>query len=260
VFVHTRALRRRRGPPSSLDARDRQRPRSTRRHPDSIRPRIGYGGDRQPRAEPRLERNARGIAGGAREDLDRDWFGNPCSQIWANLVLTSIDHLLGSHLGLPRFVRYCDDVLVFDDPEGLRAAWNAVARRRETLRLRLHATKCRLHRTSDRIAFLAFVLQLRVDAVRVALRTRNGQRFRRRMKVLRALYAGGAVDLDEITSRIRAWLAHARHLVSPSLVAHDRHGQGFKSQVSRDTGGFVEPRPSGVGAHGVLAQRSPTLK
>jgi hypothetical protein len=31
--------------------------------------------------------------------------GNLTSQIWANLVLTPIDHLLASHLGIGTFVR-----------------------------------------------------------------------------------------------------------------------------------------------------------
>ncbi|MCX5742210.1 MAG: reverse transcriptase domain-containing protein [Proteobacteria bacterium] len=138
--------------------------------------------------------------------------GNLCSQIWANLVLTPVDHLLASPLGLGTFVRYCDDLLVFDDDAGrLIAAWEAVVRRCETLRLRLHPTKCRLHRTSERVAFVGFVLQRRGDAVRVALKTENVRRFRRRMGTLQALYVVGAVDIDEVASRIRAWLAHARH-------------------------------------------------
>lgn len=79
------------------------------------------------------------------------------------------------------------------------------------LRLRLHPTKCRLHRTSERVAFLGFVLQRRREAVHVSLKTENVRRFRRRMGTLQALYAAGAVDIDEVASRIRAWLAHARH-------------------------------------------------
>lgn len=138
--------------------------------------------------------------------------GNLCSQIWANLVLTPVDHLLASHLGLSTFVRYCDDLLVFDDdPARLRAAWAAVARRCEDLRLRLHPTKCRLHDTRERVAFLGFVLERRGDAVRIRLRRENLRRFRRRMRDLQLLHAIGAIEIEEVTSRVRAWLAHARH-------------------------------------------------
>ena len=72
-------------------------------------------------------------------------------------------------------------------------------------------TKCRLHRTDERVGFLGFVLERRGDAVKVSLKTENVQRFRRRMRELRALYVAGAIEIDEVTSRVRAWLAHARH-------------------------------------------------
>jgi hypothetical protein len=138
--------------------------------------------------------------------------GNLCSQIWANLVLTPVDHLLASHLGLPTFVRYCDDLLVFDDdPVRLRDAWAAVAACCDRLRLRLHATKCRLHDTRERVAFLGFVLERRDRAVRIRLRSENVRRFRHRMRDLRMLHAVGAIEIEEVTSRVRAWLAHARH-------------------------------------------------
>ena len=39
-------------------------------------------------------------------------------QIWANAFLTPIDHLIASKLRIGTFVRYCDDVLVFDDDKG----------------------------------------------------------------------------------------------------------------------------------------------
>ena len=47
--------------------------------------------------------------------------------MWANAFLTPRDHLLASRLGLGAFVRYCDDVFVFDDDAGrLRGALAAL--------------------------------------------------------------------------------------------------------------------------------------
>ncbi|MSP60862.1 MAG: RNA-dependent DNA polymerase [Myxococcales bacterium] len=138
--------------------------------------------------------------------------GNLTSQVWANLMLAPIDHLIASHLGLGTFVRYCDDLLIFDDDPGrLRGAWDAIRERADTLRLRLHPVKCRLHRTSDAVAFLGFVLQRRGDAVSVRLRRENVRRFRARMRELQLLYQVGAISVADITARVRAWLAHARH-------------------------------------------------
>jgi hypothetical protein len=131
-------------------------------------------------------------------------------------MLTPIDHLLACHLKLGSFVRYSDDILVFDnDPGRLRAAWDAVVLRGD--QLRLHPTKCRLHRTSEPVAFLGFVLARRGAAVQIRLRTENTRRFRRRMRELRALHAAGAVEIDEVTARVRAWLAHTRHGHTRSL-------------------------------------------
>lgn len=61
------------------------------------------------------------------------------------------------------------------------------------------------------MAFVGFILERRGDAVRVTLKTENVRRFRRRMGELRRLHAAGAIEIDEVTSRVRAWLAHARH-------------------------------------------------
>lgn len=41
--------------------------------------------------------------------------GNLTSQVWANLMMTPIDHSLACYLKLGSFVRYSDDILAFDD-------------------------------------------------------------------------------------------------------------------------------------------------
>jgi hypothetical protein len=138
--------------------------------------------------------------------------GSLTSQVWANAFLTPVDHLLASHLGLGTFVRYCDDILVFDDDPGrLRAALVAIEQRAHTLRLRLHPVKTRLHRTADPVAFLGFVLRRVDDRVQVRLRTENIRRFRQRMAVTRVLFEAGALEPTEVIAQVRAWLAHARH-------------------------------------------------
>ena len=138
--------------------------------------------------------------------------GSLTSQIWANVYLAPIDHLLAAHLGLGTFVRYCDDLLVFhDDPDRLRAALAALHARALALRLRLHPTKTRLHRTTDPVPFLGFVLRRRGQGVQVRLRHDNVRRMRARMRLCRALFATGALSVEDVTSRVRAWLAHARH-------------------------------------------------
>jgi hypothetical protein len=138
--------------------------------------------------------------------------GSLTSQVWANVFLTPVDHFIASQLGLGTFVRYCDDILAFDDdPRRLREALIAIDEQAQALRLRLHPVKTRLHRTADPVAFLGFVLRRIDGGVQVRLRTENVRRFRQRMARTRALFEAGAVEPSEVVAQVRAWLAHARH-------------------------------------------------
>lgn len=139
--------------------------------------------------------------------------GNLTSQVWANAMLTPVDHMLASQLGIGTFVRYCDDLLVYGaDRTRLQDAWTSIEERCALLRLRLHGRKCRLHRTTERTAFLGFVLERCGHGVRVLLRSDNIRRFRRRVRAIRGLCAGGGYDdAAAWLASVRAWLAHASH-------------------------------------------------
>jgi retron-type reverse transcriptase len=164
--------------------------------------------------------------------------GSLTSQIWANAFLTPIDHLVASQLGLGTFVRYCDDLLVFDDDaDRLRDALERIRDRAAALRLRLHPEKTRLHRTTDPVRFVGFVLSRTRhgararggdgDGVRVRLHGENTRRFRARMRELTNLYAAGAVEPHEVVQRIRAWLAHASHGDTRALCTRELGRLGF---------------------------------
>lgn len=107
------------------------------------------------------------------------------------------------------------------DRARLEDAWGRIEQRCDTLRLRLHPKKCRLHRTSEPVAFLGFVLRREGSAVGVRLRSENVRRFRARMALVSALYDAGALELEDVTSRLRAWLAHAQHGHTRSLVRRE---------------------------------------
>ena len=139
--------------------------------------------------------------------------GSLTSQIWANAFLTPIDHLIASKLRIGTFVRYCDDLLLFDDDKGrLQDALSAIEQRATAMRLRLHPGKTRLHRSTDPVGFLGFVLRQRPDGgVSVRLQSENILRFRRRMQETQQLYEAGAIEARDVVCRVRAWLAHAQH-------------------------------------------------
>ena len=53
------------------------------------------------------------------------------------------------------------------------------------------------------------------------LRSENLVRMRQRVSALRTLFSAGAIEVDEVTARLSAWLAHARHGHTRSLIERE---------------------------------------
>lgn len=176
--------------------------------------------------------------------------GSLTSQIWANVYLSPLDQLLASRLGLPDFVRYCDDLLVMgDDPERLREALAAARERLYALRLRLHPDKSRLHRTSDPVTFVGFVLRRRSDGgVAVRLRQDNVRRMRQRIRAMQAEYRCGGLLPAEVTARLQCWLAHARHGHTRTLLEREHARWVFRRGHDRQRWQEPTPRPGEAGS------------
>ena len=148
--------------------------------------------------------------------------GSLTSQIWANLFLSPLDHALTSYLGIGSWIRYSDDILVYhDDASRLDSALRHLEEVVLGLRLRLHPHKTRIQDTTEPLPFLGFALQRHQDAVSVRLRSENLVRMRQRVRALRALFSAGALEVDEVTARLSAWLAHVRHGHTRSLIARE---------------------------------------
>ncbi|MCA9711550.1 MAG: hypothetical protein KDK70_37285 [Myxococcales bacterium] len=168
--------------------------------------------------------------------------GSLTSQIWANVYLSPLDQLLASSLGLGDFVRYCDDVLVFaDDRERLRDALAAGRERLFALRLQLHPTKSRLHRTQDPVGFVGFVLRRRGDAVAIRLQQDNIRRMRAVAHTMQAEYACGWLTPAEVTARLQCWLAYTRHGHTRTLLEREHHRWVFRR--ARWWGSEQDPGP-----------------
>lgn len=203
--------------------------------------------------------------------------GSLTSQIWANLYLAPIDHLIASAIGLGSFVHYCGDLLVYDDDAGrLRDALARVEDRALALRLRLHPRKTRLHRTTDPVPFVGFVIRRRGDAVSVRLKHENVAAMRARVTRLRVLFAAGAVSVDEVRARVHAWIAHAAHGHTARLLAREagwpwsaREAEERTTEAQRHRGGrrrrWASPCGEGQGAGSwttrlIPSRRAGTLK
>jgi len=131
--------------------------------------------------------------------------GNLTSQLFANVFLDSLDHFVKERLGVRRYLRYADDFCCFGDrKDELRAQRAAIVEHLAGLRLTLNEGKSRIRRLREGVEFLGFVV--RPSGLR--LRAESVRRGRRRIRRLRAAYAGGKIDWPEIAGRLRSWDAH----------------------------------------------------
>jgi hypothetical protein len=101
-----------------------------------------------------------------------------------------------------------DDFLLFsDDKSALACMLDAIGEFLCSLRLRVHPRKSRVYRTSEGFTFLGW----RIFPDRLRLCRANVVRFRRRLRLAQESYTRGNMPLDDVTARIRAWVAHAAH-------------------------------------------------
>ena len=134
--------------------------------------------------------------------------GNQTSQFFANLYLNSFDHFVLREIRPRRYVRYVDDFLLFHEDKGfLKEARVRIEAHLDSLRLRLHDGKSRTYRTEDGFTFLGW----RIFPEHRRLVRTNVVRFHRRMKAMWEDYRAGALELEKVVERLRAWDAHAAH-------------------------------------------------
>ncbi len=132
--------------------------------------------------------------------------GNLTSQLWANVYLDGVDHLMAHHYGGRRYLRYVDDIALFSDSrEELYEARAFLSSVLEALRLQLHPVKTQVHAMIHGVNFLGF----RFFPDRVRLRQENLKRARRRMRALRDDYAVGMIDWPDVKQSLQSWNAHA---------------------------------------------------
>jgi len=134
--------------------------------------------------------------------------GNLTSQFFANVYLDDLDHFVKERLQCRHYIRYVDDLAVFDnDKERL---WEIKERIEEFLlkeRLRLHPKKTYVAPVWTGIDHLGY----RIYPTHRRLRKDNSLRFKARLKSLARLYGEGKIDWLEINPRVQSWIGHAKH-------------------------------------------------
>ena len=134
--------------------------------------------------------------------------GNLTSQLWANVFLNDMDHLVPGRYGGRRYLRYVDDIALFSDSaEELEKAREALDTELRAIRLRLHPAKTEIAETKRGVNWLGF----RILPDRIRVRQENLKRARRRLRQMQADYREGLIERGKISQSIRSWVAHLKH-------------------------------------------------
>jgi retron-type reverse transcriptase len=134
--------------------------------------------------------------------------GNLTSQFWANVYLNELDQYVKRGLRCPAYLRYVDDILLFDDDIDQLWAWRAgVESCLARLRLTLHGKRAHPRPVTEGIPFLGFV----VYPTHRRLKRRKGILFRRRLRERLAAHRRGELTFEELDASIQGWVSHVRH-------------------------------------------------
>lgn len=134
--------------------------------------------------------------------------GNLTSQFFANVYLNGFDHFVKEELRCEHYIRYVDDFVVLENSrDRLHGILKDITEYLDSLRLKLHARKCRIYRTEEGVRFLGY----RMFPTHRLLRKDNALRMRRRLKQFERLYSEGAIAFGKIDRSIQSWIGHASH-------------------------------------------------
>jgi retron-type reverse transcriptase len=140
--------------------------------------------------------------------------GNLTSQFFANVYLDGFDHYVKEDLGCKCYIRYMDDMVVFDDSKSrLGELRKALLARLGKLRLRVHLNKAQIWPVQQGTDWLGY----RVYPTHRRVRRSNIKRFRKRLQLLAGAYHRGEIELKKVKASITSWLGHVKHADSYHL-------------------------------------------
>jgi retron-type reverse transcriptase len=140
--------------------------------------------------------------------------GNLTSQYFANHYLCSLDHFIKEQLRIKAYVRYMDDMILWDnDKEVLQEAYRRIKAFVET-QLRCELKPPQLNYTSRGLPFLGYKLL----PYSVKLTQRSKQRFIKKMRYLDEAYQSGLWSETLCQRRVLPLLAFVKHADSQGFV------------------------------------------
>jgi len=133
--------------------------------------------------------------------------GNLTSQFWANVYLNPFDHFVKRGLRCRGYIRYVDDMLLFDNDIDKLWVWKEMIQERlARLRLIIHPG-AHPRPVSEGFPFLGFVIYPQ----RRRLKRRKGIYYQRKLRSLLAAYARGEVPLEQVNASVQGWVNHIRY-------------------------------------------------
>jgi len=131
------------------------------------------------------------------------------SQLFANLYLSELDHLVKDRLRVNGYLRYMDDFLIFGRQKSELRDWLAVIRQfiTERLRLELKDEVLSLAPVSQGIPFLGF----RIFPAIIRLDRAHLIRFRRTIRAREQAYRDGSIDETTLVRSVSSIIAHVAH-------------------------------------------------
>ncbi len=135
--------------------------------------------------------------------------GNLTSQVFANVYLGELDHLVKERLRFKGYLRYMDDLLFFADEKGeLHLILEESSRfLREKLYLTLKEKATILAPVTEGIAFVAF----RIFPGLVRVDTRTLSRMRRAIRAREKAFCAGEIEEDALSRSVGSMMAHLAH-------------------------------------------------
>lgn len=136
--------------------------------------------------------------------------GNLTSQLFANIYLDALDRFVKQDLGVRRYARYMDDVVIlYHDKSQLHALRKQIEHFLfEQLRLRTNNRTQVIPVGGPGTPGLDW-LGYRLWTTHRRVRPASVRRMRRRLRWMTGAYSRGEIPLDAVTARIKSWVAHA---------------------------------------------------
>ena len=141
--------------------------------------------------------------------------GNLTSQFFANIYLHSLDYFVKHNLRVKGYITYVDDFLLFgNDRALLKAQGRQVREYVKTLRLNLHPDKFRMMATNNGVDMVGFV---QFPNGRIRVRDKNVRLFTRRLDRQAWLVRRGHMDIENLRTRTKSWIAHSKNAQTRGL-------------------------------------------